>query len=545
MNKKGFRAIILLMSLALMGIISLQLYWILHDIRLKEQQFDQSVSQAMNAIVDRIETNEALNIINERVFKIDPSRITQLMIRDTSSLIPVTITDTSIEIPKHDVKPPPVVEDLDNADINIEFHRPGSSQTFLRVQRRNYVQRDSSSQHTIHSSRITRIYGDSAEVIIRQNEEKIKARLEKLNDVMDKMAIEFAGPENDLRSRLDSTRLDSIIKYELSNRGVNLNVDYGVLNGNNNSFFVTKSSVSSNELLKSKYKTLLFPNDIISKPDYLIFHFPGSMKYVLASMWVMLLSSTLFTFIILFGFAYTIQVIYRQKKLSDIKSDFINNMTHEFKTPIATISLAVDSIKDPRVKNNQEKFDYFTRIIREENKRMNAQVENVLQMAMIEKGELNLRKEEVNIHTIIQHAVELIALQVESKGGKINCRINAEIPLIVGDPIHLSNVIFNLLDNANKYSPEKPEITIETSNLKTGLTVRVGDKGIGMTKDMQKKIFEKFYRVPTGNIHDIKGFGLGLSYVKAVIEQHKGLIKVESETNKGSTFEFFIPFGKL
>ena len=545
MNKKGFRAIILLMSLALMGIISLQLYWILHDIRLKEQQFDQSVSQAMNAIVDRIETNEALNIINERVFKIDPSRITQLMIRDTSSLIPVTITDTSIEIPKHDVKPPPVVEDLDNADINIEFHRPGSSQTFLRVQRRNYVQRDSSSQHTIHSSRITRIYGDSAEVIIRQNEEKIKARLEKLNDVMDKMAIEFAGPENDLRSRLDSTRLDSIIKYELSNRGVNLNVDYGVLNGNNNSFFVTKSSVSSNELLKSKYKTLLFPNDIISKPDYLIFHFPGSMKYVLASMWVMLLSSTLFTFIILFGFAYTIQVIYRQKKLSDIKSDFINNMTHEFKTPIATISLAVDSIKDPRVKNNQEKFDYFTRIIREENKRMNAQVENVLQMAMIEKGELNLRKEEVNIHTIIQHAVELIALQVESKCGKINCRLNAEIPLLVGDPIHLSNVIFNLLDNANKYSPEKPEITIETSNLKTGLTVRVGDKGIGMTKDMQKKIFEKFYRVPTGNIHDIKGFGLGLSYVKAVIEQHKGLIKVESETNKGSTFEFFIPFGKL
>lgn len=545
MNKKGFRAIILLMSLALMGIISLQLYWILHDIRLKEQQFDQSVSQAMNAIVDRIETNEALNIINERVFKIDPSRITQLMIRDTSSLIPVTITDTSIEIPKHDVKPPPVVEDLDNADINIEFHRPGSSQTFLRVQRRNYVQRDSSSQHTIHSSRITRIYGDSAEVIIRQNEEKIKARLEKLNDVMDKMAIEFAGPENDLRSRLDSTRLDSIIKYELSNRGVNLNVDYGVLNGNNNSFFVTKSSVSSNELLKSKYKTLLFPNDIISKPDYLIFHFPGSMKYVLASMWVMLLSSTLFTFIILFGFAYTIQVIYRQKKLSDIKSDFINNMTHEFKTPIATISLAVDSIKDPRVKNNQEKFDYFTRIIREENKRMNAQVENVLQMAMIEKGELNLRKEDVNIHTIIQHAVELIALQVESKCGKINCRLNAEIPLLVGDPIHLSNVIFNLLDNANKYSPEKPEITIETSNLKTGLTVRVGDKGIGMTKDMQKKIFEKFYRVPTGNIHDIKGFGLGLSYVKAVIEQHKGLIKVESETNKGSTFEFFIPFGKL
>ena len=544
MNKKGFRAIILLMSVALIGIISLQLYWILHDIQIKEQQFDQSVSQAMNAIVDRIETNEAYNILNERVFKIDPSRITQLMIRDTATVIPVTITDSGLEIPKHFVKPPPLADDLDNADINIEFHRPGSSQTFLRVQRRNYFQRDASSQHTFHSSRITRIYGDSAEVIIRQNEEKIKARLEKLNDVMDKMAIEFAGPENDIRNRVDSARLDSIIKYELYNRGVNLDVDYGVLNGKSNTFFISKSSVPANELLKSKYKTLLFPNDIISKPDYLIFHFPGSMKYVLASMWVMLLSSSMFTFIILFGFAYTIQVIYRQKKLSDIKSDFINNMTHEFKTPIATISLAVDSIKDPRVINNKEKFDYFTRIIREENKRMNAQVENVLQMALIEKGELNLKKGEVNIHTIIQNAVELIALQVESKGGSINCKLDAEIPLLVGDPIHLSNVIFNLLDNANKYSPEKPEITIGTSNSKTGITVRVTDNGIGMTKEMQKKIFEKFYRVSTGNIHDIKGFGLGLSYVKAVIEQHKGLIRVESETGKGSTFEFYIPFEK-
>ena len=203
MNKKGFRAIIILMSIALLGIISLQLYWILHDIRLKEQQFDQSVSQSMNSIVDRIETNEAYNILNEHVFKIDPSRITQLMIRDTASTIPFTITDTSIEIPKSAFKPPPVADDLDNADINIEFHRPGSPQTFLRVQRRNYFKRDSSSQHTIHSSKITRIFGDSAEVIIRQNEEKIKARLEKLNDVMDKMAIEFAGPENDLRSRLD------------------------------------------------------------------------------------------------------------------------------------------------------------------------------------------------------------------------------------------------------------------------------------------------------------------------------------------------------
>ena len=174
-----------------------------------------------------------------------------------------------------------------------------------------------------------------------------------------------------------------------------------------------------------------------------------------------------------------------------------------------------------------------------------SQVENVLQMAMIEKGELNLKKEEINIHRIIQNAVELISLQVENKEGTLTATLNARIPIAIGDGIHLSNVIFNLLDNANKYSPEKPEIVIETNNFQNGIIVRVIDKGLGMSKDTQKRIFEKFYRVPTGNIHDIKGFGLGLSYVKAVIEQHKGYIKVESEIGKGSAFEFFIPFGKI
>ena len=544
MNRKNIRAIIILMSVALVGIISLQVYWIKHDIQIKEMQFDQAVNQSMNEIVDKIETNEAMNMLHERVFKIDPVKITQLMIRDTSSTSPIMITDTSIEMPHHPVKPPPVVDDLDNADINIEFHRPGSNRTFLRVQRRNYVQKDSISQHTIHSSRITRIFGDSAEVIIRQNEEKIKARLEKLNDVMEKMAIEFAGPENNIVNRLDSNRLDSLVKFELRNRGIELVPDYGVFNGSNNSFLITKSSIVPEELIKSRYRTLLFPNDIVSKPDYLILHFPGSMKYVLTSMWIMLLSSSLFTFIILFGFAYTIQVIYRQKKLSDIKSDFINNMTHESKTPIATISLAVDSIKDPRVKTNPEKFDYFTRIIREENKRMNGQVENVLQMALLEKGELSIKREDVNIHSIIENAVELISLQVENKQGTLKCNLNAEIPVVRADAMHLSSVIFNLLDNANKYSPEEPNITVETVNFKNGVIVRVADKGIGMTKETQKKIFEKFYRVPTGNLHDIKGFGLGLSYVKAIVEQHKGWIKVESEPGKGSIFEFFIPSGK-
>lgn len=545
MNKRSIRTIIALMSVALIGVIGLQLYWILHDIRLKEQQFEQSVNQAMNSIVDRIETTEAMNILHERVFNIDPQRITQLMIHDTSSFIPVSITDTSIEIPNLHGNPPPVMEDLDNADINIEFHRPGSNRSFLRVQKRNYFHKDSLSQHTIHSSQITRVFGDSAEVTIRQNEEKIKARLEKLNDVMQKMAVEFAGPDADITQRIDSSRLDSLINIELKNHGIGLDVNYGVLNGLSNSFLIKKSKIDQNELKNSKFRILLFPNDIISKPDYLILHFPSTIKFVLASMWFMLASSTLFTFIILFGFAYTIQVIYRQKKLSDIKSDFINNMTHEFKTPIATISLAVDAIKNPKVQNDSEKMDYFTRIIREENKRMNNQVENVLRMAQLEKGELDLHRKELNMHSIIRNAVDLIELQVESKNGIINLSLDATIPMITGDEIHLSNVIFNLLDNANKYSPEKPNITISTYNNNDGLFVSVRDQGAGMTKDNQKKIFDKFYRVPTGNLHDIKGFGLGLSYVKEIIELHKGTIRVESDLGHGSTFEIYLPYSSV
>lgn len=531
------------MTIALLGIISLQVYWIMHDIKLREQQFEQTVNQALNAIVDRIETNEAMNMLHERLFDIDPAKISRMMMKDTIPIEPDLITDTIYEVPELPFLPPsPFWSDLDNADINIEFHTPGNKQSFLRVQRRNYFHQDSLSKHTIRSSQIMRFYGDSAEVIIRQNEEKIKARMEKLNEVMQRMAIEFAKPEDNVRKRLSALKLDTIIKQELAKRGIGLDYEFGVWKGDSSSLIFSNASLNPTEILQSKFKILLFPNDIVSKPDFLLLSFPNSIKYVLASIWLMLAGSFVFTLIIVFSFAYTIHVIIRQKKLSDIKSDFINNMTHEFKTPIATISLAVDSIRDPRVSSNEEKLNYFSRIIKEENKRMNAQVENVLQMAQLDKGEFNIQHHSVNIHRLVQKSVELMALQVESRGGTINLDLKAELPMITGDTIHLSNVIVNLVDNANKYSPNIPVIYISTENNDQGVIVRVRDEGMGMTKETQKRIFEKFFRVGTGNIHDIKGFGLGLSYVKAIIDHHHGWIYVESEPDHGSTFEIFLPF---
>lgn len=543
MKKSNFRWIIALMSLALAGIISLQVYWIVHDVQVREQQFEQTVNQALNAIVDKIETNEAMNMLHEKLFDIDPARISRMMMKDTLEEAPQIISDTIYETPEIQFLPPsPFWSELDNADINIEFHRPGSKQSFLRVQRRNYFHQDSVSKHTIRSSQIMRFYGDSAEVIIRQNEEKIKARMEKLNEVMEKMAIEFAKPEDNLLKRINTYKLDTLIRQELLKRGIDLGYEFGIWKGDSSKLVFTNASLSPDALLNSKFRILLFPNDIVSKPDFLLLNLPHRMKYVLASIWMMLAGSILFTFIIVFIFSYTINVIIRQKKLSDIKSDFINNMTHEFKTPIATISLAVDSIRDQRVASNPEKLEYFSRIIKEENKRMNAQVENVLQMAQIDKGEFKIHPEELNLHQIIQKAVELIALQVENRQGKIRLDLHATLPVIYGDSIHLSNVIFNLVDNANKYSPGTPQIFIATENIEQGIIVTVRDQGMGMNKEVQKRIFDKFYRVSTGNIHDIKGFGLGLSYVKAVIEQHQGWIKVDSEPGQGSTFTFFLPF---
>ncbi|MFZ4542770.1 MAG: sensor histidine kinase, partial [Saprospiraceae bacterium] len=234
-------------------------------------------------------------------------------------------------------------------------------------------------------------------------------------------------------------------------------------------------------------------------------------------------------------------VIFRQKKFDQVKNDFINNMTHEFKTPLATISLAADSIGSPTILNNPDKVKRFIEIIKQENKRMNGQVEKVLQMAILDKDTFKLKINELDINEIIEHAMLNFALQVESRDGSIRTELKAERHIIEGDFTHVSNIIHNLLDNANKYSPDKPEITIKTRNISDGIEITVEDKGLGLSPASRKLIFDKFYRVPTGNVHDVKGFGLGLSYVKNMLTAHKGNIEVKSELGKGSSFIVFLP----
>ncbi|WP_461491041.1 sensor histidine kinase, partial [Pontibacter sp. HJ8] len=369
---------------------------------------------------------------------------------------------------------------------------------------------------------------------------KVEAKKEKLNDVVEKMVVEYVAKDVPLQERLNLANLKPMLQAELTNKGICLDFGYWVLSGRQDTVAAGHIVAASDSF--ATYKANLFPNDIFDKPDYLAVYFPDSHTYALQSLWVMLLFSAAFTLVIVATFGTTIHIIFKQKKLSEMKNDFINNMTHEFKTPIATISLATDSIANPKVYANPDKIKYYTNIIRQENKRMNVQVENVLQIAQLEKNEFAMNLQLIDLHALIAKAVESIQLQVEERMGQITAQLNALEHVLKLDEVHAYHVICNLLDNANKYSPGSPEIKLVTQNVDGGIILAVEDKGMGMTRDTQLRVFDKFYRVPTGNLHNVKGFGLGLSYVKAIVKAHHGNISLQSEPGKGSRFEIFLPF---
>jgi len=279
----------------------------------------------------------------------------------------------------------------------------------------------------------------------------------------------------------------------------------------------------------------------ISVPEHLIIIVPDFTKQIWGSLRWIILGGVAFMLVIIAAFFVTLRSLLNQKKLSEIKSDFINNMTHEFKTPLATISLAVDAIRNEKVQNDKEKMNYFTGIIKEENKRMNRHVETILQAALQEKQEMKLSLVELHVHDIIKKTLDNYTLQLEEKKGKIELKLNASDDLIVADEVHFTNLFSNLIDNAIKYSYENVVIKVSTHITSRYMVLSVQDNGIGMSKESVKHIFEKFYRAHTGNVHNIKGFGLGMSYVKMVIDAHKGKIKVDSTLGKGSTFTVEIP----
>ena len=504
MNKKVIWLIIGLMSAALIGVAGMQVKWIVDTLEVNEEQFNNKVFTVLNSVAEKLEYQENFEVLRH----VDNGFAQEYYQEDLRQRIESGEFTVSVEVGGKDASH---VHLTKQQLINLPLYSNTCDCSNCRAER-------------------ARMFDQ----LVRLNKDLNRA------PVVERIQLE---------------QLNSFLKQELQNKGIKIPYRYGVYDNRKNSFviadgrYMVEDSRSQptlegyKNLNNSEYRVNLFQQDVES-PGLLMVFFPSKHSFIWSSVLKTLLGSILFMGIILFCFVYTISVIFKQKKLSEMKNDFINNMTHEFKTPIATISLASDSISSPMVIGSPDKIHRFTDIIRQENKRMNNQVEKVLQMAQIDRQDFTLKVSDVNLHDVITNAVEYISLQVERKDGKVTAELNAEQPMIRGDMTHISNIINNLLDNANKYSPEEPEISVCTRNVPGGVEVIVNDKGIGMSKEAKKHIFEKFYRVHTGNLHDVKGFGLGLSYVKAMMDAHKGRVEVKSELGKGSSFILFFPVGQ-
>ncbi len=539
MNRTKFAGLIIMMLLSILGIIWVQIVWIGNAINIRNESFNNTVFVSLSNAAKSIEAARRLNLFNNLVQtnqnafnKSDPGASNYLSINSYS-------TDSG-----------------NNLSVRITNHTSSGKQDSVTIGKKSYsLNRDTtivsnsdtlvfSAVHEPGKMNLIRPKGELNQgqngMYIRQNEflDWVRKRSDEFQNMSDQIISEIYQWEKTLE--LDNREIEYSLKQQFSFAGIQTPFEYAIVKDGvvqDGTFKKTEKK----DFLKSNYMVRLFPGNIIRQDLILSVIFPQRTNYVLGSISWLLGGSLVFSLFILATFGLSLYFIIRQKKISEIKSDFINNMTHEFKTPIATISLAADTITNPKVINNEASIKHFISMIKKENSRMNKKVETILQIASLDKKEIEFRFEPVSVHTIIEHAVETVEIQVQQRNGRINLNLAAEEPLIYGDSEHLANLVNNLLDNAIKYSDDSPEITICTRNIDGGIILSVEDKGIGMNKSVQSKIFERFYRQNSGNVHDVKGFGLGLNYARAIIEAHKGNITVFSEPGKGSRFEVFLP----
>lgn len=336
--------------------------------------------------------------------------------------------------------------------------------------------------------------------------------------------------------------MNMIVVQAMKSHNIKVPFEFCVTNMFNNP--ISESAGFNNNMFFESTAIRITP-EASMQPETFFLYVKEPQNYIMRQMASMIIASILFTIIIISAFALTIRTMLRQKNISEIKSDFINNMTHELKTPLATISLAVDALNNEKVINDSEKIKYYSGMIKEENKRMHKQVETILQAAKLEKQEdLNLNIQSLDAHAAIDKVAKNLSLQIQEKSGELHLNLMASKSFIDVDEMHFSNIIFNLLDNAIKYSKNAPIIHITTQVNNGMLAIKIKDNGIGMNRETASRVFEKFYRAHTGNLHNVKGFGLGLSYVKSMVEAQNGYIKLESVLGKGSTFTVNMPLSK-
>jgi two-component system phosphate regulon sensor histidine kinase PhoR len=519
MNKHNLGIISVLVGLALVALIAIQVYWIRSSIKLKKEEFDHTVIEALKSTTYKLEKIATANKIAKKI------KLRKQGVRITKKGL-VTAQNPS------------------GNDVQVRFFQELSTDSSgvitSKMSQKEFIGDDSvNSQKKFLPYELMNASTNNEESL---REELLKAGTEVVNDLYDEM-ISINVYKN-YKPKVDSLMLDTVLHQELREAGITTNFVYSISSqlANSNSKASYTDAQKDCDSSGCYYKINLSPSNVYVTPQYLSVNFPNETNYLLNTMWAMLTVSGLVICILITAFYYTIATISRQKKLSEIKNDFISNMTHEFKTPISTISLAAEMLNDATVSKTPEKQHRFIKMITDENKRLSILVESILQTSILDKGEFKLKISQVDVHEIINNAIQNTQLLIDQRSGAITKHLGATKSLVIADKVHLTNIIFNLIDNAVKYTKENPAIVISTRDAANGIEITIKDNGIGISKENLRKIFDKFYRVPTGNVHNVKGFGLGLSYVKAVVEKHNGTIHVESELAKGSTFKILMPY---
>ena len=500
MDKNKFLVIVILTVVSMVSILLVQFSWISQINELNNERFEKDINDVLFTVNQKLEEREILILTRENLeakFKISRSNETGGVELIESIFSKRTIQDDEIETKQNSLQ-----FDLESSNKNVDSD--DNINASIQVEDFNEV---------------------TIDTLIQKQIDKVLDRSEMIQIILNKL---LTGDRN-IKTELNKNSIEKLIKTSLKQKNINIDFEYLLLDNEKNNILL--SNTEDDKILKSNFSISLFQNDLIDSNLVLFLDFPFKNSYLRDNNIYSLAFSFIFILLIALSFYYVVVKAFQLKKLSEIKNDFIDNMTHELKTPISTISLACEAMID----NKKNKNDYV-KIIDEENKRLGHQVERVLNIARTEKESYKIDKSSVNVHEIIEESMNVFRFKLEKKGGKIVNKLNAENPIINGNKSHLVNVFNNLIENGIKYSKDKPVITIESRSDESSMEISIKDNGIGIKKNNIDKIFDKFYREPQGNIHNVKGFGLGLSYVKNIIDKLNAKIFVKSKYGHGSVF---------
>ena len=505
MKRTTIYILIISMVATIIGLIILQARYVRINAEMIENQFNESVQRSLFQTVILVEENEALQYLGQTLEGIDyKGNPNKLLAMDQETM--------------------PLETNIDSVTDKLQLTSKKLNKPGIRLSTRH-------GKATIEETS-------------RYLQEKFKQNFSRSKTILDQAVFRWLkeSDNKEISERVDFEELNTILEKVLINNGVELPFYYAIVDKEGKTIYKCNKQLHINEPGKNNnvYTQKLFPSEDSQRGAYLQVTFPTKQNYILSSM-NLLLPSLLMVLVIICIFIVAIIIIFRQKQLNSMKNDFVNNMTHEFKTPISSISLASQMLQDPSVGKTPQTLSHISKVIGDETKRLSFMVEKVLQISIFEKEKSILKLNELKINSLIKDITNNFSLKVTSKGGQITSKLNATNDIALIDEVHFTNVIFNLMDNALKYCDKPLLLTIETWNEKENLLISIEDNGIGISKDDLKRIFEKFYRVSTGNLHNVKGFGLGLAYVKKIVSEHRGTIKVESELNIGTKFTISIP----